>query len=121
MSAPMRSGPLGEDLAARHLVSQGFRIVARNWRAGRSGELDIVALDGRTLVIVEVKTATGGAFGDPVTWVSARKQRQLASLAGAFLAGYEGTFDQVRFDVVAIRLDVQPPDMRHIRDAFRLM
>jgi putative endonuclease len=116
-----RTGARGEELAAHHLLDSGFEILERNWRAGRTGELDIIALDGQTLVVVEVKTATSRAFGDPVTWVSRAKQRQLASLANAYLATYEGTCENVRFDVVAIRLTQQEPEIQHLRDAFRIM
>ena len=116
-----RTGAQGEELAARHLAESGFEILERNWRAGRAGELDIIARDGQTLVIAEVKTASSRAFGDPVTWVSQAKQRQLASLANAYLATYEGTCESVRFDVVAIRLTGQKPEIQHLRDAFRIM
>ena len=114
-------GSKGEDRAAAHLMKNGYRIIARNWRAGRKGELDIICLDGKTLVFVEVKTATGSGFGDPVTWVSARKQKQIASLATTFLAGFEEEYDAVRFDVVSINLSIRPPALNHLVDAFRIM
>ena len=50
-------GKYGEDLAARHLVGAGFTIVTRNWRCPE-GEVDILAIDGNTLVVIEVKTRT---------------------------------------------------------------
>jgi len=114
-----RSGSSGEDLAARFLSERGYRIVARNWRAGRQGELDIVARDGSTLVIVEVKTATGSTFGHPVSWVTPRKMRRLAALAEAFLAEHTEPADAVRFDVIAVDARKRPPDIVHLTDAFR--
>ena len=115
------SGIRGEELAAEHLRGAGMRILARNWHAGRLGELDIVARDGEALVFVEVKTASGKGFGDPVRWVGARKQRQLARLAEVFLSQHKGDYSEVRFDVVTIDLTQRPPGVMHLRDAFRLM
>jgi len=119
-----RSGPEGEAAAARMLERAGWRIVARNWRAGRTGELDIVALDGRTLVIVEVKAAAREGYGDPVARITPAKQRQLARLAQAFVAVYTAAgrsepVDAVRFDVVTVDLRVAPPTLAHLVDAFR--
>ena len=115
------SGIRGEELATEHLRSRGMRIIARNWHAGRMGELDIVAADGPALVFVEVKTASGRDFGDPIRWVGARKQHQIARLAEVFLSQHNGDYDEVRFDVVAVDLMRKPPEITHLRDAFRLM
>ena len=63
-------GDYGERLACRYLLGQGLTILDRNWRCAR-GEIDIVALDGRCVVVCEVKTRTSEAFGAPfeaVTW-----------------------------------------------------
>ena len=113
------SGAGGEAMAATYLAEAGYVILARNWRAGRAGELDIVAQKGGTLVIVEVKTATGERFGNPVAWVTQRKQRQLARLTQMFLAEHDGPFDAVRFDVIAVNARKHPPTLEHLVDAFR--
>jgi putative endonuclease len=81
MRAKDQLGKDGEDYALRHLVGAGFQIVERNWRCNE-GELDIVAVDGNTLVVVEVKTRTSKDFGLPaeaVTWQKAAKLRELAA------------------------------------------
>ena len=114
-----RAGKAGEDLAARLLESKGYRIVARNWRAGRTGEIDIAAFDGRVLAIVEVKTARRAENGDPIAWITPAKTRQLARLAEAFIATAEHEFDAVRFDVVTVDLSTRPPIIAHSIDAFR--
>lgn len=115
----MKKGRRGEELAADYLARNGFQILERNWHAGRSGELDIVALDHDVLVFVEVKTATTDRFGDPVTWVDGTKQTQLARLAELFLVGRTFQFSAVRFDVVTVDAANNPPEIAHIRDAFR--
>lgn len=56
-------GQLGEDLAVRFLEDAGWTVVARNWRC-RYGELDVIAVDGVALVVVEVKARTGALFSD---------------------------------------------------------
>ena len=74
-------GRRGEQLAVDHLRRLGYRILDRNWRCP-TGEIDIVAADARELVIVEVKTRTGTAFGDPLEAVSDVKLTRLCVLAG---------------------------------------
>lgn len=75
-------GRRGEDRAAEFIEARGWRVVARNWRC-REGEIDIVAVepDGRTLVIVEVKTRSGLAYGAPLEVITAQKARRLRRLA----------------------------------------
>lgn len=70
----------GEDIVAHYLTGRGVRILARNWRSGRQGELDIIAQDGRTLIAVEVKTRTGDSGGDPLEAITENKLYQLRKL-----------------------------------------
>ena len=83
MAAKDELGRRGEELAARYLQGLGYRVLERNWRCA-DGEVDIVALDGRELVVVEVKTRTSVAFGDPLEAVTDRKLTRLCVLAGAW-------------------------------------
>jgi len=111
-------GRLGEDLAERHLVAAGFRILARNVHL-RHAELDLVALDRATLVFVEVRLRRSARFGSGEESVDARKQRRIAAAAAELLA--RGTLPRaarVRFDVIAIDAAVDPPRVTHFRDAF---
>jgi putative endonuclease len=94
-------GRLGEDLAARHVVGAGFLILARNWRC-EVGEIDIVARDGGTLVIVEVKTRTSTAYGSPAEAITPRKADKLRELALAWLSSHPGRGEGVRFDVISV-------------------
>lgn len=101
-------GRHGEDLAAQMLADAGWVVVERNWR-GTRGELDIVALDGRELVVVEVKTRTGGGYGHPAEAVTPAKLARLRRLAGEWLAGrvVEALSERplsVRIDVVGVVL-----------------
>ena len=76
-------GQQGERLAERHLKRQGFRILARNFRAA-GAEIDLVAMDGQTLVFIEVKRRIGVSAGTPGEAVDWRKQEQIRRAAGVF-------------------------------------
>lgn len=115
-------GDIGEEIAARHLRSRGWRIVARNWRTGDGtlrGELDLVAVKGEVLAFVEVKTRRGDGFGGPLAAVTATKQAKIRALGHAYLRRLHGIAPVVRFDVVAVWLrSGQEPEIRHVPGAF---
>ncbi len=94
-------GRRGESAAARHLRGQGLRILARNFRA-RSGEIDLVALDGGTLVLVEVKSGVASERWDPILKIGPAKARRIRRAAVLYrkIAGIE--FPAVRIDGVAV-------------------
>lgn len=96
-------GRWGEDLAARELRRRGYEVLERNQRVGR-GEVDLVARQGETVVLVEVKTRRAGAFGEARDAISTAKARRLVAL-GQRHAQSAGATDW-RIDVVAI--DVAP-------------
>jgi putative endonuclease len=97
-------GRRGEQLAADYLEQAGLRILDRNWRC-ETGELDIVALDQRVLVVCEVKTRSGVRYGSPLEAVSHRKRVRLRRLAAAWLAAHGLRFDDVRIDVIGLVRD----------------
>ena len=121
--ARQRLGRSAEQLVATSLDRAGWRIVARNVRLP-SGELDIVALDGSTLVFVEVKAGRfGAALGPerPAHAVGRRKQVKLRRLAREWIAERRGPSGVLgyRFDVVGVRFGPDGlPDVDHIRQAF---
>lgn len=123
-AARQRLGRDAEDLVAARLASAGWVIVERNART-RSGELDLIALDGRTLVFVEVKAArVGSRYGplEPAHAVGPRKRARIRRLAREWLAGSGARPSGVagyRFDVVGVSFG-RPggPDVDHFRGAF---
>jgi len=111
-------GRLGEALAAEELERRGYRVLARNLHFGEA-ELDLLALDGRTLCFVEVRLRAGAALGSGEESVDARKQRRVVQAARRVLAsGALPRHDALRFDVVAIDASREPPAVRIVRDAF---
>lgn len=78
-------GRAGEDRAARYFTELGYEVLVRNWRCG-AGEIDLVVADARNVVVVEVKTRRGEAFGHPFEALDARKRARLWRLAVAWAA-----------------------------------
>ena len=95
-------GRMGETLAAHRLRALGWQIVARNLRLGRSGEIDVVALDGETLVFLEVKTRRSYVTGVPQAAVTPRKLARLRQLVGRYLMEHSTPHRDVRIDVIAV-------------------
>ena len=118
-SAPQPLGPRGERAAARFFKRQGYIIVGRGER-DRIGELDLVAVDGKTIVFVEVKTRTSAEGGHPAEAVDRDKQRQLTRVALSYLRRHDLLEYRARFDVIAIvwPSDQKQPTIEHIQNAF---
>jgi putative endonuclease len=111
-------GRYGETIAARLLQDSGYRLIETNWRC-RHGEIDILAATGDTLVVCEVKTRSSAAFGEPAEAVGRAKAGRLRLLATAWLAEHPGSWDAIRFDVIAVlRPPAGPAQVRHLRGAF---
>jgi putative endonuclease len=119
-----RLGRAAEDLVAERLATAAWEIVERNART-RHGELDIVALDGRTLVFVEVKAGRAGArFGPerPILAIGPRKQNRIRRLASAWMGEHRDLphYDAIRLDAVGVTYDRagRIVDYEHLRGAF---
>ena len=111
----MKLGALGEKAAARHLQRLGYRVVARC----PVGELDLIAVDGGSIVFVEVKTRRSADAADPEVNVTSAKRRQLTRAARYYLMHKSAQDHPARFDVVAVVLpDSGKPSIEHFVDAF---
>ncbi len=116
MAEHNRLGIQGEQIAREFLQKQGYEILETNWRFGKK-EIDIIARDGNTLVIVEVKTRTGDYFGLPWEAVSDRKIRFLVHAAEGYILKHNFN-NETRFDVVSIVSKDGKFQIEHIKDAF---
>lgn len=113
-------GRRGEDLAHRFLQQQGFTIVARNYRlAAGDAEADLIARDGKDVVIVEVKTRESEAFGPPDRAVGPGKQQALRRVAREYTRKTNTPEDRVRCDVVTVVLHPEVK-FQHFRGAVRV-
>lgn len=92
---------MGEALACAYLKRRGYKMLDRNYRT-KIGEIDIVALDGKVLVFVEVKTRLSNRYGLPEEAVDAKKIRKLTQLAELYIRQKCMYRSEARFDVVSI-------------------
>jgi putative endonuclease len=112
-------GKEGERIAEQYLKRKGYKLVERNYRCA-AGEVDLIVLDRRVIVFVEVKTRTGHGFGTPLEAVQPRKQRKMMRAAQFFLSQKKLHQRDARFDVVGISWPGQEPMVEHIENAFEL-
>jgi putative endonuclease len=113
-------GRRGEDLAHRFLRRSGYIIVARNYRlASADGEADLIAWEGDTLVIVEVKARHSDEFGPPERAIGDDKRAHLRRVARAYARKTETPWERVRCDVITVILSARP-QLHLVRGAFRI-
>jgi putative endonuclease len=107
-------GKKGEKIAKKYLADKGYEILATNLKVP-FGEADIIAIDGETLVIVEVKTKSSLELGLPQEMVNATKQKKLRKIASAISKNYG--YEDFRIDVIGILIGKNRPKIEHIADA----
>ncbi len=110
----LRVGAVGEKAARLHLEKLGYRIVETNYCC-RLGEIDIIARDGNTIVVVEVRTKTGAAFGRPEESITGKKAQQLRRLALYYLQSAYKREVPSRIDLVAVMLDKETHAVQNIK------
>ena len=121
MPEHLRRGRRGEKLASRFLRSHGYKILYRNFKDLRGGEIDIVCLDVYTLVFVEVKTRGTEEFGRPLEAVDRQKQLRVSKGGLAWLRLLDNPDITFRFDVVEVLLPKErEPQLELIQNAFEL-
>lgn len=125
-STRIRLGAHGERLAVAHLERAGYRVLERNARCGRIGEIDVVVRDERCLVFCEVKTRVAGSTvgpAGPLDAIGPRKRQRIRRLASEWLRTREQDGRRapwIRFDAIGITLDRTGNLLRldHVQDAF---
>jgi putative endonuclease len=120
LSANQSIGARAEQLALNYLLRQGLRLLEKNSRC-RFGEIDLIMLDGRCLVFVEVRYRKRNRFTSAATSIGPAKQRKIIRTASFFLRGQPRYADAIiRFDVVAIDRSASDQfTIEWLRDAFR--
>ena len=115
MAAHNELGKWGEDLATAYLEQKGYTIVERDWKSGRR-DIDIIAIDGNTVVFVEVKTRKSSVFGEPEEAIDFHKLQNLQQAIDHYVK-YKHIQQPIRFDIISIVGTIdQTPDIRHIQD-----
>ena len=110
-------GRRGERAAEKYLRHNGYRIVARNFRAA-GAEIDLVAMDGETLVFIEVKTRRSRIAGAPEEAVDERKQTRMRRAAEVFARRYRADEIEMRFDIAAVDASGRRLEIELLRNAF---
>ncbi|HVK13468.1 MAG TPA: YraN family protein [Gemmataceae bacterium] len=113
-------GLRSERAAAKYLRRQGFRILGRNVD-DRLGEIDLLALDGKSIVVVEVRSSESKSFDELAATVNMEKQRRITDATHRFVQRRKLYDVNVRFDVLALRwpAGAREPEVRHYRHAFQ--
>lgn len=108
-------GKFAEEKVAQHYLKNGYAILERNWRMGKT-EIDIIAQRDNTLVLIEVK-ARSGEDEDPLDAVTNDKRRRMMRAADTYLKSLQGDFSY-RFDEAAITGTMDHFSMEILEDAF---
>jgi len=113
-------GKKGEEIAKKYLSKHNYKIVERNFKSQRWGEIDLVAIENEVLVFVEVKTRLGSKYGEPQEAVTPFKLRALKRTGTYYKMQHPELPEALRIDVVAIVLDRkthEPLKIELFRDA----
>ncbi|MCB0737532.1 MAG: YraN family protein [Bacteroidetes bacterium] len=114
MATHNQIGQKGEALAVEYLKRKGYQILHTNWRFEKY-EIDIIARIGNDIVFVEVKTRSGSSHGFPEQAVTQKKAETLFAGAEIYVEEH-GLENEIRFDIISILLNQNPPDIYHIED-----
>lgn len=115
MNNKTKIGKEKEDIAVEYLKNKGYQIIARNFKS-RFGEIDIIAKDKNTIVIVEVRSKSYDSFGYPQETITKSKIEKIIKTTYQFLSKNDIYFEELRFDVIAILKD----NILHIENAFEI-
>ncbi|RCX20046.1 putative endonuclease [Anaerobacterium chartisolvens] len=111
-------GRMGEEIAADYLGRNNYSILDRNYRAGKLGELDIIARESGYICFIEVKTRRNTLFGMPSEAVGFKKRNNIRRLAYVYLKSHNLMDCDVRFDVVEVLIQASGNSINIIKNAF---
>ncbi len=109
-------GKIGEELAVQFLLKENYTILERNFRYDKA-EIDIIAENGDSIVVVEVKTRNSTVFGNPQDFVTQGKIKLLVKAANEYMIS-KNLDKEVRFDIIAVLKNKTTEKIEHFRDAF---
>ena len=110
---------MGEQMTAKYLTDKGYIILEHNYRRGHL-EIDLIALDGDELVIVEVKSRAYDSILQPEDAVDHKKRLALIRLANEYVKSHNRK-ENVRFDIVTIVYNAGEPKLKHLKNAYNVM
>jgi putative endonuclease len=113
----IKLGKLGEEKALNYLLHKNYKLIVQNYSSSL-GEIDLIALNGKYIVFIEVKTRSTDNFGPPQLAVNYRKQQKIREIAQFFLLNNNYSKYQIRFDVIAVSLIKDNTHIEHFINAF---
>ncbi len=117
--AALEFGKMGEQMAAMYLTDKGYTILEHNYRRGHL-EIDLIALDGDELVIVEVKSRAYDNILQPEEAVDHKKRLNLIRLANEYVKTH-GRKENVRFDIISVVSNDGSTELKHLKNAYNVM
>lgn len=112
----IEKGLYGENLASKHLISKGYKIIDRNYRT-KIGEIDIIAIKSRVIVFVEVKTRSSTKYGFPYEAVNKKKQDRIIKSSFVYIKQNNIRDYQIRYDIIEVYLH-EDSKINHIENVF---
>lgn len=112
-------GKIGEQMTAKHLTDKGYIILEHNYRRGHL-EIDLIALDGDELVIVEVKSRAYDNILQPEAAVDHKKRQALIRLANEYVKSHNRK-ENVRFDIITVVSKEGGAEIKHLKNAYNVM
>ncbi len=112
-------GKMGEQMTARYLTDKGYIILEHNYRRGHL-EIDLIALDGDELVIVEVKSRAYDNILQPEAAVDHKKRQALIRLANEYVKSHNRK-ENVRFDIITVVSKEGGAEIKHLKNAYNVM
>lgn len=111
-----KKGIIGEEIAAKYLLSKGYKIIDKNYRTN-IGEIDIIALENDVLAFIEVKTRTSVNYGYPYEAVNWKKQDKIIKTSLIYIKHKNMRNYQIRYDIIEVYL-INEGKINHIENAF---
>ncbi|NMA87273.1 MAG: YraN family protein [Tissierellia bacterium] len=111
-----KKGIIGEEIAAKYLLSKGYKIIDKNYRTN-IGEIDIIALENDVLAFIEVKTRTSVNYGYPYEAVNWKKQDKIIKSSLIYIKHKNMRNYQIRYDIIEVYL-INEGKINHIENAF---
>ena len=109
-------GKYGEDLACDFLIKKSYKIIDRNYKFSRYGEIDIIALDKDELCFIEVKTRRTNTFGTPMEAITKDKLLKILSCIKNYTSKTNLKYKRTRIDAISIELKNFEPKITHLKN-----
>ncbi len=116
-STPQLSGSLAEKIAFNFLKNKGLKCLYQNYHS-KFGEIDLIMIQDKLLVFVEVRYRSGTQIMDPLETITTSKIRKIIMTSEYFLQNHPSIRNQFRFDIITITGDLNAPEIRWIKNAF---